>query len=98
MTTVFSICACFTAARKLSNPIWFTVYVVFMLVLVLVVVSVARGDMDNLGIAERNGKIILQLFLRDLRNPLFYKGCKAKKNLPKRSKRSDKPSFVALFP
>ena len=33
-----------------------------LLVLVLVVVSVARGDMDNLGNAERNGKKILHFF------------------------------------
>ena len=33
-----------------------------MFVLVLVVVSVARGDMDKLGNAERNGKKILHFF------------------------------------
>ena len=41
-------------------------------VLVLVVVSVARGDMDKVGNAERIGKIILHLFLRNPRNPLFH--------------------------
>ena len=45
---------------------------VVMFILVLVVVGVARGDMDNLGNAERIGKIILHLFLRNLRNPLFH--------------------------
>ena len=45
---------------------------VVMFVLVLVVVGVARGDRDKVGIAERNGKIILQLFLPNLRNPLFH--------------------------
>jgi hypothetical protein len=43
-----------------------------MFVLVLVIVGVARGDMDNLGNAERNGKTFLQLFLRDPQNPLFH--------------------------
>ena len=45
---------------------------VVMFVLVLVVVGVARGDMDKVGIAERNRKIILHLFLRNPRNPLFH--------------------------
>jgi hypothetical protein len=43
-----------------------------MFVLVLVVVSVALGNRDKLGIAERIEKIILHLFLRDPRNPLFH--------------------------
>ena len=45
---------------------------VVMFVLVLVVVGVARGDMDKVGNAERNGKIILHIFLRNPRNPLFH--------------------------
>jgi hypothetical protein len=43
-----------------------------MLVLVLVVVGVARGNRDNLGNAERIAKTFLQLFLRDPQNPLFH--------------------------
>ena len=37
-----------------------------------IVVGVARGDRDNLGNAERIGKIILHIFLRNPRNPLFH--------------------------
>jgi hypothetical protein len=51
-----------------------------MLVLVLVVVGVARGNRDKLGNAERNGKTFFHLFLPDPRNPLFHQGKRAKKN------------------
>jgi hypothetical protein len=39
---------------------------------VLVVVGVARGDMDNLGNADRNEKTFLQFFLPNPHNPLFH--------------------------
>jgi hypothetical protein len=43
-----------------------------MFVLVLVVVGVALGNRDKLGIAEWIEKTILHLFLRSPRNPLFH--------------------------
>jgi hypothetical protein len=39
---------------------------------VLVVVGVALGNRDNLGIAERIEKTFLQLFLPNPHNPLFH--------------------------
>jgi hypothetical protein len=60
------------AARLISLRLIFCVAVVVMFVLVLVVVSVARGNRDNLGNAEQIEKTFLQLFLRDPRNPLFH--------------------------
>ena len=45
---------------------------VVMFVLVLVVVGVARGDMDKVGNAERNAKTFFHIFLPNLRNPLFH--------------------------
>jgi hypothetical protein len=46
--------------------------VMLHVVLVLVVVSVALGNRDNLGNAERNEKTFFHLFLRNAKNPIFY--------------------------
>ena len=46
----------------ISDAMEFLVGVVVMFVLVLVVVGVALGNRDKLGIAERNEKIILHYF------------------------------------